>query len=425
VRLFGGRRALRGRVRSGAQAFGLVGLAWAPNSLAALALGRAGQDNGFARPLPELLDPLPLGSLSALRPHAQTLQLIGCSSLGALRRLPRAGLARRLDATVLPALDQAYGLLPETHRWLSLPETFSASLALQGRVEQAPALMVGAERLLLQLSAWLAVRHLGVSACTLRWSYDSMRARSVAPWGELGLRTAEPTRDARHLARLLAEHLARLSLPAPVAELTLRADEVHPLAQPSGSLLPSAAQQAETLGLVLERLAARLGPERVQRAVLCEDHRPERMQRWEGATALAGPPGAAAVPMTASASVAPLMPVTPAALMTPAAPVLRAASRPSAQARLPGVPQPTFLLPEPLPLGLVNHRPVYQGPLLLLIGPHRIEGGWWDAAEACRDYWVAYSARAGVLWVFQARLAGPAEADAPSSTGWFLHGFFA
>jgi protein ImuB len=163
----------------------------------------------------------------------------------------------------------------------------------------------------------------------------------------------------------------------------------------------------------------------VQRAVLCEDHRPERMQRWEGATALAGPPGASAVPMTASASVAPLMPLTPAAPMTPAAPVLRAASRPSAQARLPGVPQPTFLLPEPLPLGLVNHRPVYQGPLLLLIGPHRIEGGWWDAAEACRDYWVAYSARAGVLWVFQARLAGPAEADAPSSTGWFLHGFFA
>jgi hypothetical protein len=38
---------------------------------------------------------------------------------------------------------------------------------------------------------------------------------------------------------------------------------------------------------------------------------------------------------------------------------------------------------------------------------------------------VVYSARAGVLWVFQARLASPAEADAPPSTGWFLHGFFA
>ena len=38
--------------------------------------------------------------------------------------------------------------------------------------------------------------------------------------------------------------------------------------------------------------------------------------------------------------------------------------------------------------------------------------------NVARDYWVALSAHAGVLWVFQTRLAGDQGA-------WFLHGVFA
>ena len=49
-------------------------------------------------------------------------------------------------------------------------------------------------------------------------------------------------------------------------------------------------------------------------------------------------------------------------------------------------------------LAVRDHRPVYQGALQLLTGPHRVEGGWWhrvvrDGEEAtehvARDYWVA------------------------------------
>jgi protein ImuB len=35
-----------------------------------------------------------------------------------------------------------------------------------------------------------------------------------------------------------------------------------------------------------------------------------------------------------------------------------------------------------------------------------------------RDYWVALSEHAGVLWIFQTRLAN-------EETAWFLHGVFA
>ena len=130
LRLFGGQAALRERLWPGAQELGATALAWAPNALASLALARAGVEDGLRAPLATLLDPLPLGVLSALRPHGQTLSHIGCRTLGDVRRLPRGGLARRFDAALLRALDQAYGQAPQTHTWVTLPERFEARLEL-------------------------------------------------------------------------------------------------------------------------------------------------------------------------------------------------------------------------------------------------------------------------------------------------------
>jgi protein ImuB len=90
-------------------------------------------------------------------------------------------------------------------------------------------------------------------------------------------------------------------------------------------------------------------------------------------------------------------------------------------------PQPCWILPSPLPLALnskgpsgLAERPIYQGPLQLLAGPHRVEAGWWDDLTVARDYYVAHSEHAGLLWVFRERHA-PDTRRSP----WFLHGFFA
>lgn len=387
TRLFGGRKGLHDRIVGGARELGVVAIAWAPNSLAALACARAGVANGMRKPLPELLDALPIEALSATAPHRITLAQLGCRTLGELRRLPRGGIGRRFGKELLNALDQVYGLRPEAHRWIELPETFSARLELMARVETAPALLFGARRLLVQLCGWLAARHAGTTAFVLRWAHDAMRTRSAGDGGELTIRTAQPMRDVEHLCRLLAEHLARVALQAPVGDLELAAVDVVPLEEHSASLLPGPKNDGESLALVLERIAARLGPQRVLRPVLLEDHRVEWAQHWQPAPK-------------------PL-------------PRLRVAP--------PLIPQPTFLLPRPLRLAIREHRPLYQGPLMLLTGPHRIEGGWWhrlddDTAQETRhverDYWVALSEHAGVLWIFQERLAGEA-------TAWYLHGSFA
>jgi protein ImuB len=385
TRLFRGRRALRDRVVNGSAEMGVAQVAWAPTSLAAQALARAGREDGIRRPLQAVLDALSMGTLDAVMPHALTLSHIGCRTLGDVRRLPRGGVSRRFDAALLRALDQAYGLQAEVHEWVTLPERFRATLELPSRVDQAPAMMQGARYLMLQMCGWLTARHMGVTRFTLGWAHDAMRSRQVGQGGELSVHTAEPTQQAEHLCRLLAEHLAHVQLMAPVGDLCLSVDEAQSLPKGSLPLLQDSVQAREPLPQVLERLAARLGTDHVLRPVLCEDHRQEWMCHWQAADQ----PFTPRKPLTASQW-----------------------------------PQPTFVLPEPLRLAMHAERPCYLGPLMLLMGPQRIEAGWWHRDEAAglthevaRDYWVAWSEQAGLLWVFQTRLG-----DAPA---WYLHGHFA
>ncbi len=387
VRLFGGKRKLVERVRDEAGDLGVRQLSWAPTSLAAVALARAGKSNGYVRPIEQLLDALPIDTLAAVDVHHPTLLRLGCRTLGQVRALPRGGLSRRFDAELLGALDQAYGLRPEAHRWVELPDTFSARVELMARVELAPAMLFGARRLLLQMSGWLAARHCGVTAFTLRWWHDAMRSKAAGESGEMTVRTAQPTRDIEHLARLLAEHLAKVELLAPVGDLELLAVDVQSLQDQGTTLFPEPQRAGESLALVLERIAARLGPERVLRPVIVEDDRIEWMTHWQPAPD----------------------------------------PRPRKPNRSVEIPQPTFVFEEPLRLAVRGDRPLYQGLLQLLAGPHRIEGGWWDRTtldgeqttrHVARDYWVALSEHAGILWVFQTRLAN-------DETQWFVHGVFA
>ncbi|WP_440109717.1 Y-family DNA polymerase [Acidovorax sp. BL-A-41-H1] len=390
ARLFGGLEHLRAQVEYGAQELG-ARVAWAPTGTAALALvrhaGSAHALDGFRAPLAQVLDVLPLQAITAVARHAPTLARVGCRTLGDVRRLPRGGLGRRFDTALLTALDHAYGLRPEAWEWITLPEQFHARLELMSRVESAPALLFGARRLLVQMAGWLAARRLGTTAFTLRWCHDVMRAKDAGTGGELTVRTAQPTQNTEHLARLLAEHLARVQLLAPAGDLELLATEVAPIAEESRSLIPETLRKGGSTDLALERIQARLGNACVRRPVMSPDHRLEWMQSWDSALD----------------------------------------RRPRPDEAVYAFPLPTWVLDEPLRLIERDNRPCYQGPLQMLLGPDRIEGGWWhrSAADADavplnvqRDYWLALSPHAGVLWIFQQRLAH-------DQTAWFLHGHFA
>src|ERR1035437_1298825 len=327
LRLFGGEDHRHALVETGAAELGVSTLAWAPTSLAALACARVGVRDGFSAPLAKVLDPLPYECVDAINVHGATLARLGCRTLADVRKLPRGGISRRFGSELLLALDQAYGLRPEGYQWVSLPETFCAQLELPGRVEAAPALMFGARRLLVQMGGWLSARHCGVAAFTLHWRHDAMRARDAGDGDEITVRTAQPTQNVDHLSRLLSENLAKGTLLAPVGDLVLSAIEVTPVIEECRSLLPDDRRNGEAIDLVLERIQARLGGKRVLRPVLTEDTRMEWMNHWQ--------------PMNAK--------------------------RPTSKVRQVPGPQPTWILKTPLKLDVNNERPLYQGPLQLLL----------------------------------------------------------
>lgn len=389
-RLFRGRRALLDRIRTQAKEQGLLRMAVGPTALSALALL---QTMPTASPealsvigcnsqqLQATLDALPATSLVAARPYAVTLQQLGCHTLGPLRALPRGGVSRRFGADLLRALDQAYGLAAETYAWVQLPEQFSQRLEFIGRIEVAAGLMFGANRLLLQLKAWLLARQCGTTGLVLHWEHDLQR-RSEAASGTLTVRTGEATRDTTHLARLLAEHLARTTLAAPVVAITLEALDVQAQADHTPSLLPQDQATGDTLQQLVERLSARLGPTKVLRPQAHADHRTPQHQSWRPA---------ASVSKNAKAAARRAVNPFPTALAQ----------------------QPPWLLRQPLPLAMQDDRPLYHGQLTTLAGPERIEANWWDNAPTRRDYYLALSEHAGLVWIYR-----------EPKVGWFLHGIY-
>ncbi|OIN91556.1 MAG: hypothetical protein AUJ20_10515 [Comamonadaceae bacterium CG1_02_60_18] len=434
LRLWGGLPALLSQVLKPNLALALDGYAQAATSLEAIAQLAVAPCSPLQARAAWPVDALPLNTLAAAAPHLPTLVRLGCTTWGQLRALPRAGVARRFGAPLLAALDQAYGERPDVYPWLTLPEVFDARLELPNAVENASALLFAARRLLAQLRVWLQLRQQGVLALELIWYLDERR--HSAHQGALQLCSGAPTQDSGHLQRLLAEHLVRVTLPAPAHTLRLRTLEVAPWVGTSNSLLDAPTPAADGWLQTLERLSARLSAHRVLRLQPRLDHRPEQMQRWleVDSTFVASSPLnkraraqkilkklTAHASFTADTS-APLNPsVTP------------AWAQPHA---------PTWLLTQPLELDVHHGVPHYHGALTLLDGPQRLEVGWWGGGElALRDYFVARSAHAGWLWVYRQRLGAadtsvtlPAGKDtglgtsmdtgAPSAR-WFLHGLFA
>lgn len=320
------------------------------------------------------LDRLPCALLPAAHPHVEWLSGVGARDLGALRRLPRAGLVRRTSTQLADALDRAYGDAPELHRWLKVPDTFSAAIETYERVEHAEALLDGASRLLLQLTGWLTARQLAVSTFTLQMLHERGRA-AIAPT-PLSIALAEPAWEEGHLLRLLKERLAKIELTAPVIGLRLEATQLQPMVPASLSLFPEpGVSQADMLRL-MELLTARLGPERVLVPTPKADYRPEVCNRW-----------------------------TPATLKPPA---LLATDDPPAR--------PFWLFKQPIKLLMRNERPFYGSPLTLIRGPERVEGGWWDDSTAARDYYVAQGGDAACFWIYQERTG---------DMQWYLQGLFA
>ncbi|SOZ18601.1 DNA polymerase, Y family [Cupriavidus taiwanensis] len=379
LRLFGGIRKLRGRMRRTVETMGFsCSLGCAPTAQGAWLLAAAGggaalSDASLARQLTSL----PAALLPAARAHRDWFDGLGCRTLGQIRRLPRAGLQRRCGDAINDALDRALGEAPEIFDWLQAPPAFSARVEFPDRIEQAEATLAYANGLIAQLLGWLTARQLALSGFVV--SLEHERGREAQPPTKVDIALAEPAWHDEHLTRLLRERLARLEITAPLIAVRLSVTDVQPMAPPSETLFPEPGGKPEDHARVMELLVARLGADHVLKPATRADYRPEHANAW--------------VPITEAAEPAP---------------------PPS------GLPRPAWLLAKPGALLTRNNRPFYGSQLRLVSPPERIEAGWWDGQLLTRDYFVAEAEDHSHYWIYQERL-GSRDGDA---VRWYLHGLF-
>jgi len=361
LRYFGGRWKFLARLRGGLSRLGFEArLGEAPTARAALWLARGGGTR---------LEALPVAVLGLEAPHRELLAGLGIGTLGGLLRLPRDGIARRFGVNLLDELDRARGAITDSRAWFAPPPRFDARLVPPSPVSYAQGVLFAAGRLVEQMEGFLAARHAGVREFRLDMEHEDATATGVC------VKLAGPARDKEHFIRLLRERLGAVVLQAPVEAIRLSAGQLVSMPGSNGHLLhvlhdPRAGGE-EWLRLI-ERLQARLGSGAVHGLGTHEDHRPERA--W--------------------------VPVSPGQEI------------PSGGGHK-NSPRPLWLVDPP--------RRLAEGGFALLAGPERIDSGWWDGAEARRDYFIARTGRS-LAWVYRER--GRASLE-ERREGWFLHGIFA
>ncbi|MFX1689776.1 DNA polymerase Y family protein [Paraburkholderia sp. A2RI-6] len=381
LRLFGGLRALRRRVRRTVADFGVTcSTSIAPTAEATWLIARAGGGVALTqRSLSRVLKRIPLGVLPPARRFAEWFDGLGCTTIDDVTRLPRAGLKKRCGTALLDALDRAKGEAPEVHEWLTMPPAFDARVELPDRIEHVEAALFAARRLTLQMTGWLAARQLAVARFVV--SLEHERGRDAIPPTGVEVALGEPTWHEEHLVRLLKERLSRIELAAPVIALRLEAKDVREAEAPSDSLFPEPGGSPQDHARLMELLTARLGSGNVMRAAPVADFRPEVAAQW--------------VPVSSDI-------------------------KPSRTDLPRDLPRPAWLLEVPIQLIMRGHRPFYGTPLRMVSPGERIECGWQDGHIVTRDYFVAEAENNLHYLVFRERVGSRDERE----PRWFLHGLF-
>lgn len=361
---------------------------------AASAVARHGASRATLVPPGEIrkaLAPLPVAALRLEAGMAETLSRLGLRRIGDLYRLPRAALVRRFGPLVTERLDQAHGLLPEPVSPLPPPVPHWTRRRFAEPIATAEAIAMAAEALVGTLC-----RHLGEEGLGLRRLSLTVYRVDGTP-AQVAIGTARPSREPKHLLKLLAERFGEIDPGLGIEDMVLAAPAVQPLAAAQlalpgsgpGNVMGSASNDG-ALAELIDRLGNRLGMTALTCPLPFESHVPERAVRF--------------------------------------APPLAGNAR-GAQWRADRL-RPVRLLARPEPIEAV--APVPDDPPLLFRwrrlahrvrradGPERIAGEWWRGHDETRDYYRVEDEDGRRFWLYRAGLYAPGAAPA-----WFLHGVFA
>ncbi|NNU81179.1 DNA polymerase Y family protein [Halovulum dunhuangense] len=369
---------------------GTPGAAWALARFGGPRIAASGEEAAA-------LAPLPLAALRVAPPIAAGLARVGLRTVGCIADLPRAPLARRFGAGLLTRLDQALGRAEEAISPLrpapdlAAERRFFDPISHQDDIARATALLAEA------LAPLLEARGLGARRLELRlFRVDGAVER-------LAVSAARPLRDPGRIAGLFRDRVAGLRQEIEAGFgfdlVKLAVLESERFGGVQGDMIAGGRAEDGFQALV-DRLGARLGPERVRGFAGAETHIPER--------------AFGTLPLGR------LRPGTP-------------ATGPAAGQPVPPLTRPLWLLARPEPLEALAEVP--DGPPLRFRwrrtgyevarseGPERIACEWWRDGRGAmtRDYFRVEAREGHRFWMFRHGLYAR-ETVRPR---WYMHGVFA
>ena len=388
--LFGGEAALTHDVITRFAAMGLTArVAIAPTAAAAWAFSRFGGDQ---------LEPLHVSALRLDPDTVRTLERLGLKTIGALAALPRLALARRFRGAenVVDALDRMFGRKPEPLTALAEDPPPRTLIKLEEPATHPEAAPQSLERLIPKLVGELEGRRLGARRLSLHgFRVDgSVATASVA--------TTIPSREPRHLQRLLADKAAALDPGFGFDAFALVADWTEDLGAAQESLVEEPNGERD-LARLIDRLTVKLGSRAVRKPQPFESHLPERASGWVGAVSSLR---AKRSNPDVDRHVAPLLTMT---------------KRPEKLLDRPEAIDVIYATPEGMPRRFVWRRAVHD--IARVEGPERIAPEWWRMASTARlrDYYRVEDDSGRRYWIFREGLFGDGRGGAP---GWYMHGVF-
>ena len=358
---------------------------------AAHALARFGGKPVEIVPTGGTADALALLPVAALRIDGRTmdgLRRLGLDLIGQLVTTPRGPLARRFGSGLPRRDDPALGRVSEPIQPVLPPDTVTVRRTFVEPLSTAEAFVSVILTLIGEACALLEQRGEGARPLDLVFERVDASVQVVR------IGTARPSRDVRHLARLLDERVEEVDPGLGVEAMRLVLPLVEPLSygQQASGLVGDEAGDTDLSELV-DRLVNRLGPGRVYRLQPIESDVPERSQQ--------------AVPIQGSAGAVPWTSPWPRPVR-----LLRRPEPVEALAMMPDHPPKAFTWRK------VRHRVVHAD------GPERITGEWWVRSTelvAVRDYWIVENQEGRRFWLFR---QGDGVDPTTGGLAWFLHGFF-
>jgi protein ImuB len=253
------------------------------------------------------------------------------------------------------------------------------------------------ERLIPSLVRELQQRHLGARRLSLAgYRVDgSVGVASVA--------TSIPSREAKHLQRLLADKAAALNPEFGFDAFTLQADWTEKLDAVQDSLVEEPSGERE-LARLLDRLTVKLGPKAVRCPAPFESHLPEKASGWTPAVAS----------LRAKRS-------NPAWIAASPSGLAMTAKRPQRLLDRPEAIDVIYATPEGMPRRFMWRRSVHD--IARVEGPERIAPEWWrqPSSARLRDYYRVEDSEGRRYWIYREGLIGDGRGGLPP---WFIHGLF-